>query len=57
MTALAAVHESTKQLTNEAFSKQALEGTPAQENGEAVTRFKSKLPAIRSIFVIGRKAI
>jgi len=36
---------------------QAQEGTPAQENGEAVTRYKLKLPAIHSAFVIGRKAI
>ncbi len=34
---------------------QKMEGTPAQENGEAITRFKLTLPAIRSGFVIGRK--
>jgi len=36
---------------------QKMEGTPAQENGEAVTRFKLTLPAIRSAFIIGRKTI
>jgi len=35
-------------------TSQELDGTPAQENGEAVTRFKLKLPVTRSVFVIGR---
>jgi len=35
----------------------ALDGTLAKENGESVTRFKLKLPAIRSVFVVGRKTI
>ena len=38
-------------------TSQALEGTPARENGEAVTRFKLKLPVTRSVFVIGREKI
>jgi len=37
-------------------TSQSLDGTPTREKGEAVTRFKLKLPAIHSIFVIGRKA-
>ena len=36
---------------------QTLDGTPAEENGEPVTRFKLKLPAIHSVFVVGRETI
>jgi hypothetical protein len=35
----------------------ALDGALAKENGESVTRFKLKLPAIRSVFAVGRKTI
>ena len=34
----------------------ALDGTSAQQHGEPVTRFKLKLPAVRSVFVIGKKS-
>jgi hypothetical protein len=36
-------------------SIRAVEAAPANDNGEPVTRFKLKLPPIRSIFVIGCK--
>jgi len=38
-------------------TRQPLDGPFADENGEAVTRFKLDLPAIKSVFVVGRKAL